>query len=113
MQHLLVDEGLIPTGELEPFSVDPGPLGDTTYDDVYTDIGESPRFVLAGGAHRIAVEFLNGYRYAVVFAPADDDVVCFEPMTAPTNALQTGDGLETVPPGESRSASFSITVEPA
>ena len=112
MKHLLVDDGLIPTGELEPFSVDPGPLGDTTYDDVFTDLPHSPRFVLAGGAHRITVEFLNGYGYAVVFAPEDDDVVCFEPMTAPTNSLQTGDGLETVPPGESRSASFSITVDP-
>jgi len=110
MKHLLVDEGLIPTGELEPFSADPGPLGDTTYDDIYTDLPESPRFVLAGGDHRITVDFLAGYRYAVVFAPEDDDVVCFEPMTAPTNALQSGDGLETVPPGESRSASFSITV---
>jgi hypothetical protein len=31
-------------------------------------------------------------------------------MTAPTNALASGDRLELVPPGETRSATFAISV---
>jgi hypothetical protein len=33
-------------------------------------------------------------------------------MTAPANALVTGGGLETIDPGATFSATFSITVEP-
>jgi aldose 1-epimerase len=112
MDRLVVDDQLIPTGELEPFEVEPGPLGDRTYDNVFTNLPDPPRFAASGGGHRIQVEFVGGYRYGVVFAPADDDVICFEPMTAPTNALVTGDGLEVVAPGESRSSTFSVSVEP-
>jgi galactose mutarotase-like enzyme len=37
--------------------------------------------------------------------------MCFEPMTAPPNALHSGDRLSLVPPGERYTATFSITVE--
>jgi galactose mutarotase-like enzyme len=46
-----------------------------------------------------------------VYAPADDDVIAYEPMTAPTNALvDGGEALRLVPPGERYRAAFSITV---
>jgi galactose mutarotase-like enzyme len=41
------------------------------------------------------------------------DFVCFEPMTAPTNALLSGDGLRSVDPSESFSAKYTITVRDA
>jgi galactose mutarotase-like enzyme len=59
---------------------------------------------------RVAVEFLEGFPYAQIYAPAGSDFVCFEPMTAPTNALNTGDGLRVVRPGEQHRATFTITV---
>jgi aldose 1-epimerase len=46
-----------------------------------------------------------------VFAPSAADVISFEPMTAPTNALVTGDRLVLLQPGGSYTATFSITVE--
>ena len=110
--HLIADERNIPTGQTNPVQVEPGPLGERTFDDGYTDLDDPARFVLAGGGRRIAVDFLSGYRYAQVYAPPDDDLICFEPMTAPTNALVSGDGLQLVPPGDRRSATFSITVLP-
>ena len=110
--RLVSDARQIPTGETEPVEIEPGPLGDRNFDDGYTDLADPPRFVLAGGGRRIAVDFVGGYPYAQVYAPEDDDVVAYEPMTAPTNALVSGDGLQLVPPGESRSATFAITVEP-
>jgi aldose 1-epimerase len=111
--RLLTDDRQIPTGEREPVRIEPGPLGDRTFDDGYTDLADPARFVLTGGGRRIAVEFLGGYRYAQVYAPGDDDVIAFEPMTAPTNALVSGQDLQLVPPGESRSAAFSVSVERA
>ena len=39
----------------------------------------------------MAVEFDAGYPFAQVYAPADAGFVCLEPMTAPANALISGD----------------------
>ena len=36
----------------------------------------------------------RGYPYAQVYAPDDDDVIAFEPMTAPTNTLVSGQDLK-------------------
>jgi galactose mutarotase-like enzyme len=95
----------------EPVDIAPGPLGDHTYDDGYSGVPDGARFVLAGGGRRISVEWVSGYRYAQVYAPGDDDVIAFEPMTAPTNAL-VSDGLDLslVQPGETYRATFSIRV---
>jgi len=54
------------------------------------------------------VRFERGYPYTQVFAPDFDDVVCFEPMTAPADALRHGP--PSVAAGESFSGRFSITV---
>ena len=56
------------------------------------------------------MEFLGGYSYAQVFAPAGQEFICFEPMTAPTNALNSGDGLTVLEPGESYRAAFRIAL---
>jgi aldose 1-epimerase len=54
----------------------------------------------------------GGYPYAQVFAPPDDDVVCFEPMTARTDALRGCHGPPpAVSPGDCYRACFTITVE--
>jgi aldose 1-epimerase len=110
-KRLATDDRQIPTGETEPVEIEPGPLGDRTFDDGYTDLDDAARFALAGGGRLIGVDFVAGYRYAQVYAPEADDVVAYEPMTAPTNALVSGQDLQLVPPGESRSATFSVSVE--
>jgi aldose 1-epimerase len=111
-KHLLLDDHSIPTGEAEPADIAPGPLGDRTFDDGYADLTGKP-FVLSGGGRRIEVDFQDGYDYAQVFAPPGQDLICFEPMTAATNALVAGGpGLTILQPGEHREAVFSISVEP-
>jgi len=105
-EHITVDERLIPTGERSPAGDLDGPLADRTFDDGYTYAGGP--FVLEGGDRRIEVVFEEGYGYAQVFAPSIADLVCFEPMTAPADALRhTPDA---VPPGESFTARFSVTI---
>ena len=66
--------------------------------------------MLRTGDSEISLTFLRGYAFAHVFAPADSDFVCFEPMTAPTNALATGADLPLVAPGERYETAFDIAV---
>ena len=61
----------------------------------------------------MTVEFLSGYAFAQVFAPAGKEFVALEPMTAPTSALTTGRSLPLAGPGERFSAAFRIRVEDA
>ena len=107
-RRLLLDARGIPTGASEPSAVAAGPLGDRTFDDLYE--AGAARFTLAGGGRRITVTFDDGYPYAQLYAPAAEPVICFEPMTAPTNALISGTGLQAVSPGQSFTAKFSIAV---
>ncbi len=107
-EHVIVDERKIPTGAREPAGDLDGPLGDRTFDDGFTVDADGGPFVLAGGGRRLEVAFERGYPYAQVFAPAIADVICFEPMTAPADALRHSPGA--VAPGESFSARFSVSV---
>jgi galactose mutarotase-like enzyme len=108
--HIVTDHLAVPTGELEQAPIPAGPLAGRTYDDGYTDIADGAQFALTGGGLRLTVRWLEGYRYAQVWAPTDPQVVCYEPMTAPTNALATGTGLRILQPGEEHRAAFEIEV---
>jgi len=110
-EQLRLDSQMLPTGERVTAEVHAGRLGARTFDDAFVaPIGGAP-FVLSGDGRRIELAFLGGYPYAQVFAPAEDDVIAFEPMTAPTNALVDGGAeLPLLAPGESYEASFSITL---
>ncbi len=109
-ERLCLDSMMLPTGKRVPADVAPGPLGSRTFDDAFTAPGDGVPLVLSGGGRRIEVAFDGGYPYAQVYAPADDEVVALEPMTAPTNALVTGRDLILLAPGEAHRATFSITV---
>ena len=110
LEHLELDELGLPTGGARPAAAWRGLLGDRVFDDAYAGVRPGATFCVAGGGRRIAVRFEQGFPVAQVFAPQDDDVVCFEPMTAPANALITGDGLTAVEPDRRFTAIFSITV---
>ncbi|MDP9400182.1 MAG: aldose 1-epimerase [Actinomycetota bacterium] len=107
MRHLVLDERRLPTGEAREVPPFRGALDGRTFDDGFEG-GE--RFALRGGGRELVVRFEEGFGWAQVFAPAADDVVCFEPMTAPANALASGMGLRTVAPGHAFTARFSVTV---
>lgn len=110
-RRLLLDETSIPTGETEAFEPGPRSLGDSTWDDGFRDLPERPRFLLSGGGEEISLTLLRGYPFAQVYAPEGSDFVCFEPMTAPTNALvRGGPDLTVVAPGESYEATFEVAV---
>jgi aldose 1-epimerase len=110
MRRLPVDPLGIPTGAEEPFAGVDAPLGTLSLDDGFLQLEERPSLSVAGGGRRITVEFLEGYRYAQVFAPADRAFLALEPMTAPTDALSSGRGLRQVEPGGRFRAAFRIRV---
>jgi aldose 1-epimerase len=110
-RELPVDGRGIPTGESRDVRIAAGPLGDRTYDTGYASLDQPARFVLAGGGRRLAVHFVEGFPFAQVVAPAGSEFVSYEPMTAPTNALVSGRGLQLVAPGAEYRATFAIEVE--
>jgi aldose 1-epimerase len=108
---LIHDGAMIPTGETEPCEPGLRQLGATAWDDGFTQLDEPARFLLAGERSELSVTFLRGYRFAQVFAPRGSEFVCFEPMTAPANALAAGGpDLPMVAPGDRYEAAFAIEV---
>jgi len=75
------------------------------------DAGE-PRFAVTAGDSTVTVTFHEGFGYAQVYAPPAHDYICFEPMTAPTDALRSGEGLSVVEPGGEYRTRWSVTVTP-
>jgi aldose 1-epimerase len=109
LRHLKLDERGLPTGETTPQPASTEPLGNKAFDDGYDEVAQGAVFAVSGGGRRIEVHFEEGYPAAQVFAPPGEDVVCFEPMTAPTDALRRG-GYRTAEPGDWGIAQFSIRV---
>jgi aldose 1-epimerase len=117
LRHLGLDERGLPTGESEQQPPNRERLGSNAFDDAYDQVAEGAVFAVSGGGRRIEVHFERGYPATQIFAPlAEDpakapekDVVCFEPMTAPTDALRRG-GYRSARPGEPAVAVFSIRV---
>jgi aldose 1-epimerase len=109
-RRLVLDERMIPTGETQPVSFPRESLGERSFDDGFAELVPGRSFVVAGGGRQIEVAFLDGYPFAQVYAPADEQFICFEPMTAPTNALCSGAELPMVEPSGTFEATFSIHV---
>ncbi|MUL82003.1 MULTISPECIES: aldose 1-epimerase [unclassified Mycolicibacterium] len=108
MQHLLVDDRGLPTGESRQWPGATKRLGTTELDDGF-DVDDGAVFTLSGGAHQIEVTFERGYGAAQLFAPGSDNVVGIEPMAAPTDALRRGN-YKMAAPGNPETATFSIKV---
>jgi aldose 1-epimerase len=109
-RRLVVDERMIPTGEREPIERRTLCLGERSFDDGFDGLAVPAEFEVAAGGYALRVEFLEGFSYAQVYAPTGQDFICFEPMAAPTDALNSGDGLVLVPPGAEYRTAFSIAI---
>jgi len=105
-----LSEVKIPTGEIVDEPIGSGPLAHRAYDDVFVHVPAGVRASIAGRSYEVGVRYEQGYDTAVVFAPATADVVCFEPMTAPTDPFGGAWPVIVVEPGDQYTASFEIDV---
>ncbi len=113
MRHLALDERQIPTGPEQTLPGQTFELAQRGFDDGYDSLTQPARFAVAGGGRRLELEFLEGYPCAQVYAPPARQLLCFEPMTAPANALRSGAGLRVLEPGENYRATFAVSVQDA
>ena len=111
MRRLLPDANQIPAGVGDSLPAQRFDLAERRFDDGFDAVSESARFSLAAGGRRVTLDFVEGYDCAQVFAPEASSFICFEPMTAPANALRSSDGLRLVAPGDCFSATFALHVE--
>jgi aldose 1-epimerase len=109
-RHLALDMSGLPTGRGELQDAAAFRLADGGFDDGYDGIEDGAVFSVSGGGREIAITHESGYPAAQLFSPPGAAFMCFEPMTAPTNALCSGSGLRFVCPGDSFTAAFSISV---
>jgi aldose 1-epimerase len=113
-EHYMLSGAFIPTGETKPADLpDPTPLSGRQFDDVYGGVKEADEFWVEAMGRRISVRFGPKFPIAVVYAPQTKNVVCFEPMTAITNAFNLAHegvyrGLPSIAPGASWAESFWV-----
>jgi aldose 1-epimerase len=117
--HLVLSKELIPTGERKPVEFpDPVSLAGTQLDDVFSGLvrDDSGRaaFSVEGDHEKLSVIYGPKYTVAVVYAPAGRNFICFEPMSAVTDAFNLAQAgvykeLQSVPPGGQWRESYWIT----
>jgi aldose 1-epimerase len=110
---------LIPTGERTPVAFpDPMPLKGAQLDDVFSNLitGADGRavFSVEGKKEKVSVTYGPKYTVAVVYAPPGRGFICFEPMSAITNAFNLAQAgvykdLQSIPPGAQWRESFWIS----
>lgn len=128
--HLPSDDRGIPTGS-EPVAgtpldfLEPRALGDTQLDTGYTDLRRDAdgrarvRLATPDGDRRVTLWLDEHHPYLMLFTgdslPAPERRrrgLGVEPMTCAPNALQSGDGLRTLEPGESFTSAWGIAPTP-
>jgi aldose 1-epimerase len=87
------------------------PIGEETYDDVWTDVvgangWSACEYEDPSAGAQIRIEADAAFREWVTYAPPDKAVICFEPYTCTTNAVnldtrEIDGGLVRLSPGES------------
>ena len=110
MRRLELDDQHLPTGATKPAEAFSGALPEYELDDGFDEVADGAVFSVAGGGRRVSVRLDSGFPCAQVFAPPDKDLICFEPMTAPGNALRTG-AFAVASPGTPYTAIFEIVVD--
>jgi aldose 1-epimerase len=106
--HARLDRRGIPTGHARVEPAGERVLRGEEFDDLYAYAGDRTA-VLRGGGRGLHLTLDEGYPFLQLFAPGGRPFCCLEPMTAPTNALVSGDH-PTVRAGASFTTSYTASV---
>jgi aldose 1-epimerase len=117
-KHVEMDAALVATGEMTDSGLaDQVSLKDHKFDDGYTDLVRDAsghaNFSVQAADKKIEVIFGPNYKVAIVYSPAGQNFICFEPMAAVTNGINLAyDGkyneLQTVAPNTTWQESFWV-----
>jgi aldose 1-epimerase len=117
-RHVDTDSRLVPTGDTTAVDFDEvAPLRNRGFDDGFTGLKRNADgrtvFSVEGEGKKIEVTFGARYPVAIVYAPAGENFICFEPMSAVTNGINlAAEGkypeLQWVAPGGQWRESFWI-----
>jgi aldose 1-epimerase len=115
---VITDDRLVATGEMKPVDLpDPTPLKGRTFDHGFTDLIRDKdgraTFYVASGEKKIEVVYGPKWIVAVVWEPANQNFICFEPMAGITNGVNLAhEGkypqLQTLAPGATWRESFWV-----
>jgi aldose 1-epimerase len=115
---VVTDDRLVATGEMKPMDLpDPTPLKGRTLDNGFTDLIRDAQgravFSVEGQGKKIEVTYGPKWIVAVVWEPAGQNFICFEPMAAITNGPNLAHegkyaAQQTVAPGEKWQESFWV-----
>jgi galactose mutarotase-like enzyme len=111
VRRAVLDDRMIPTGEVVDDPTPVGPLGSAVLDDVFLDVADGSVASVRAGGRGVSVRYVSGYDVGVVFAPSQFDIVCIEPMTAPTDPFSGRFPLRLAAPGETVEAVFEVVAE--
>jgi aldose 1-epimerase len=112
--HLVLSNMKIPTGERKSIEFpDPLPLAGVALDDVFGNLVRDSAFSVEGAHQKISVLYGPKYTVAVIYAPPGRPFICFEPMSAITDAFNLAHAgiykeLQSIPPGSTWQESFWI-----
>ncbi len=110
MRALELDARKIPVGPAQLFGARHFELDELEFDDAFEELPEHARFSVAAAERTAELTFRQGYPYAQLFALRARQFICFEPMTAPANALRSGEGLRVLGRGQRFTAAFAVAV---
>lgn len=79
---------------------------------LFLDVGGQKAALEADG-YRVELAFDGVYRHVLLWTLAGEDFICMEPWTAKPDALNTGEELIRIRPGETMRTAVSITVKTA
>jgi aldose 1-epimerase len=111
-ERLELDDRMIPTGKRRPLTPRSFELADSSWDDGLAALDDPPTFAATADGRRLSLTFDEGFDWGQVYAPPGHDFICFEPMTAPTDALNSGNGLTILTPGQRHRTRFTVTFSP-
>jgi aldose 1-epimerase len=110
MRALELDARKLPVGPAQLLGARHFELDALEFDDGFEEVPEPAGFSVTAAGRRVELTFGQGYPYAQVFAPRAREFICFEPMTAPTNALRSGEGLRLLAAGRRFTAALAVVV---
>jgi len=115
---VVTDSRLVATGEMKPMDLpDPTPLAGRTLDNGYTDLIRDAQghatFSIEGAGKKIEVTYGPKWIVAVVWEPANQNFICFEPMAGITNGVNLAHegkykDLQVLAPGATWKESFWV-----